>query len=607
MGFYSENQIKEVQERADIVEIISEYIALQKRGDDFIGLCPFHSEKTPSFNVSPQKQLFYCFGCGTGGNVFTFLMKKDNLTFPEAVRYLADRYNVEISSGKLDREISPEFKEKQAQLKANRLATQFFKYNLFNTHQGQRALAYLKSRGIKPDTIEKFSLGYAMPAWDSLMKFAISRGIDIDILEKAGLIIQRNDKKGYYDRFRDRLMFPITDTFKNIIGFGGRVLNDGLPKYLNSPETKLFSKGKNLYGLSMIKKDRDLDIIVVEGYMDCIMLYQNGFTQTVASLGTALTQNQAKLIKRFSDRVILAYDSDSAGHAATLRGMNILADEGLKVNILNLPTGMDPDEFIRKEGKDAFKTLLSNAADLISYKLNLAKKGLDIKSPDDKIQFLKKAIEILSSIENQLELEVYLKELSSELKMPFHILKQEVQKRRFPNNGFKYKNSQTTHNNKEFRRLSPLTGFYKAERAIIKLLIENEQARQKIIKFISPDKFLNKNTRQIADNIYKLIQSEKQIEVSYLFNDLDEQASDELSQIMMELPEIQDEYMINSLIYKVMEGYLDTNINKVRKQMKKAEMLGQKEEIDNLLKAYQRLKTEMHQLKIQFTSEKGGA
>ena len=296
MGFYSEDIIKEVQDRADIIEIISEYTSLQKRGENYIGLCPFHSEKTPSFNVNVGKQLFYCFGCGVGGNVFNFIMKKENINFPEAVRYLADKFNIRLPEPE-DKDLSREFRERREYFRINRLAAKYYKYCLLHTREGHKAMVYIKKRGLTPDTVEKFFLGYAPSSWDGLIKFARTKGIKAEALEKNGLIIARKDNKGYYDRFRNRIMFPIEDVTKNIIGFGGRALDDSMPKYLNSPETPLFSKGDNLYALSMIKKDPALDVIVVEGYMDCITLHHYGFKQTVASLGTALTKKQAALLK----------------------------------------------------------------------------------------------------------------------------------------------------------------------------------------------------------------------------------------------------------------------------------------------------------------------
>lgn len=606
MGFYSEDIIKEVQVRADIVEIVSEYTSLQKRGENYIGLCPFHTEKTPSFNVNVGKQLFYCFGCGVGGNIFTFIMKKENINFPEAVRYLADKFNIKLP-GNMDKELSREFQERREYFRINRFAAKYYNYCLLNTREGHKAMAYIKKRGLTPDTVEKFFLGYAPASWDGLIKYAGRKGIKTDALEKIGLIIARKDKKGYYDRFRNRIMFPIEDVTKNIIGFGGRALDESMPKYLNSPETPLFSKGDNLYALSMIKKDPALDVIVVEGYMDCITLHQHGFKQTVASLGTALTKKQATLLKKYTDGVILSYDADEAGQVATARGMDILAQEGFRVKILNLPGGKDPDEVIKSQGSEDFQKLLTNSMDLISYKLFLAKRDINTRTPDGKLKYIKKAVDILSNIDNEPELEIHLRKLASELGISPQAIKKEVQRRKLANNGYGYKKSQRRDNNKEFNRISPVTGSYKAERKFLKLIIENEKMREKFKGQIDPRFFTNSNTKKIADILFEIINKNQDIDISHVFNYLDEEGCAELSTILMEHMELEDEELINALVNKVKEGYFKKSIAQVREQIRKAEILGQREEINDLLNIYQQLKAEMDELNTHTTPGKEGA
>lgn len=605
MSFISEDILKEIQSRADIVEIISEYVSLKKRGENYVGLCPFHSEKTPSFNVNPEKQLFYCFGCGVGGNVFTFLMKKENLNFPEAIRLLADKYRIPLNSAK-DDNLNRDFQERREHFRLNKLVAGFYHHILLNTREGKRGLEYLKKRGILPETIEKFQLGYAMPLWDSLIKYARYQGVDMSLLEKSGLIIQRRDKKGYYDRFRDRIIFPIEDATKNIIGFGGRIIGPGEPKYLNSPDTPVFSKGENLYALSMIKRDPELDAIVVEGYMDCISLHQSGFTQAVASLGTALTQKQARLLKKYTDGAILAYDADSAGQAATLRGMDILVKEGLNVRILTLPQGKDPDEFVRMKGKEVFKEQLSKAQDVISFKLNLAKKDLDFQNPEQRLRFIKRAIKILSQIDDEVEVDIYTQKISSELNVSAQAIKDEIKKLHFPYNGLKYKKSQIRDNNKEFNKILPLNGAYKAERMVIKLLIEDKEARKKVLKELVPSNFINEKTRKIAQILYEMVQKNEPMTAESIFNYLDGDTSSELSGILMINPEFHDDDMLDSLIKKVKVNFLKHAIRQVREQIKKAEIIGEREETINLLSTYQKLKSEMDELKAELTSEKGG-
>ncbi len=595
MGFFSEKIIKEVQSKADIVEIVSEYTSLQNRGKNYLGLCPFHKEKTPSFNVDVEKQLFYCFGCGIGGNVFTFIMNKENFSFPEAVRYLADKYNI-VLHGKMDKELSKEFLERRKYFKINRLVAKYFDYCLFKTHEGSRALAYLKKRGFDIDIMKKFHLGYALPSWDDLIKFARKKDIGIATLEKTGLVMPRKDSKGHYDRFRNRVIFPITDVTGNIIGFGGRALDETMPKYLNSPETPLFSKGDNLYALSMIKKDPTFSVIVVEGYMDCISLYQSGFRQVVASLGTALTKRQAILLKRYTNEVILSYDADEAGKAAALRGMNVLAQEGLRVKILSLPDGKDPDDVIKDRGPEYFQRLLDTSMSFTSYKLHLAKQDTDVDTANGKLKFIKQAVDILAEVNNEPELEVLVGKLSNELGVSTHAIKREVEKIKLGNNGFRYKKSHIRNNNKEFDKIPPITGFDRAERKFLKLIIENHEILQKFKDQINPHFFTNINTRKIADILFRMFEEKQDVDVSHMFNCLDEEACAELSTIIMGHIELKDEGLINELVRKIKQGYFKKSIADVRKQIQKAEILGQREEINDLLITYQQLKTEMNKL-----------
>ena len=609
MGFYSDDIIKEVQDRADILEIVSEYTSLKKRGDSYIGLCPFHSEKTPSFNVDVEKKLFYCFGCGAGGNVFTFVMNKENLSFPEAVRYLADKYKVPLPES-MNSKLSQEFKEKREFYRVNRLAAEYFKLCLFHTYEGKKALAYIKKRGLTRDTVEKFFLGYAPPSWDGLIKFARKKGIDCATLEKVGLVIARKDKKGYYDRFRNRLMFPIEDVTKNIIGFGGRALDDSMPKYLNSPDTPLFSKGDNLYALSKIEKDPSLDVIIVEGYMDCVALHQHGFRQTVASLGTALTKKQAQLLKKYTAGVILSYDADVAGQAATERGIEILAQEGLRVKILSLPEGKDPDEVVKEQGPQYFQKLLDASLDFISFKLQRAKHGINVNTPDGKLRYIKKAVDILGQLESEPEMEVHIKNLAEELDISPQALKKEVYRKKLANNGLQYKNSQIRYNNKEFNKILQVTGFYKAERKLLKLIIDNDTFYRNIEEKIDERYFTNPKTKKIAMVLFDIIRQnpDGKIDVAQLFNYLDEEGCAELSSIMAtEQAELVSQEHIDSLVAKVKEGYFKESILKVREQLKQAEILGNREEINYLLNMYQQLKAEMDELISHSTPGKEGA
>jgi len=449
---YSEEIIEEVRIRNDITSVISGYVHLARQGRRMVGLCPFHSEKTPSFSVDTTKQMFYCFGCNKGGNVFHFLMNIENLDFPDALKQLADRAGIILpeSEDKGERERSSLKKEIQA---LNREAARFF-YQQLAGEKGKVAQQYLIRRGLPEKMIRTFGIGYAPDSRQSLMHFLLGKGASMLILEKAGLISvshyeydvpeqsgQTTASNGFddaytqskqhhaIDKFRNRIMFPIFDIRGNIVAFGGRVLDNGIPKYLNSPETLLFSKSKELYGMNFARLSKSKQIVVVEGYMDVISLHAVGIDSTVATLGTSLTQQHAWILKKYAEEVILAYDADTAGQNATERGIEILEKAGCIVRILQISDGKDPDDYVRKHGKESFKVLMNNAMTLLEYRLYLQHKkhpGLDV---DDRVQMLNGMADVLSEHENAIEREMILSKLAGEYKVSVESLKEEVGKR----------------------------------------------------------------------------------------------------------------------------------------------------------------------------------
>ncbi len=357
--YYSDELIEEVRSKNDIVDVISSYVKLQKKGSSYFGLCPFHNEKSPSFSVSRQKQMYYCFGCGAGGNVFTFLMEYENYSFLEALKYLADRAGVELPRQELSKEARERADTKAILLEINKAAARYF-YIQLKERQGERALAYLKGRQLGDDTIRAFGLGYANKYSDDLYRYLKGQGYQDDMIAKAGLITV-DEKHGAHDKFWNRVMFPIMDANSRVIGFGGRVMGDGKPKYLNSPETMIFDKSRNLYGLNRARSSRKSYFLLCEGYMDVISLHQAGFTNAVASLGTALTQGHASLIKRYVKEVYLTYDSDEAGTKAALRAIPILREAGISAKVIRMEPYKDPDEFIKNLGKEAFEDRIREA------------------------------------------------------------------------------------------------------------------------------------------------------------------------------------------------------------------------------------------------------
>ncbi|MGH7198783.1 MAG: DNA primase [Candidatus Omnitrophota bacterium] len=418
--------LNQIQDRVDIVEVVSGYVALKRAGRSFKANCPFHHEKTPSFIVNPDKQIFHCFGCGAGGNVFSFLMKEEKKDFLEVVEMLAERVGVEIPKAK---GFSPQAAEKHAELvKANELAANFYHDFLLHGKEAEAARAYLKKRGISEGTVAHFKLGYAPESWDGLCR-ALKGKAPEAVLEKAGLVIARKEG-GFYDRFRHRVMFPILDTKGACVAFGGRVLDDSVPKYLNSPETELYSKGRNLYGLFQGKKDvREKDsVIVVEGYMDVVTCHQAGVGNAVASLGTALTPDQVRLVKRNTKNVFILYDADPAGELATLRGLELFLEEDIEVKIVRLPQGHDPDSYIKEHGRERFQAAFGDAQTLFDYKLALLKTKHDPRSVEGRVRIANEMVDLLSRVRNEILKAAWLKELARGLDLSEEALLAELRR-----------------------------------------------------------------------------------------------------------------------------------------------------------------------------------
>ena len=405
--YVAEEIIEKINESNDIVDIISESVPLKRVGRNYWGLCPFHNEKTPSFSVTREKQLFKCFGCGEGGNVITFVMKSRNLEFNEALRFLADRANITLEESAENRKKNEKL---EMYFRMHVDAARFFFRNL-KDHKEIRD--YFYKRGITDQTIRSFGLGFALNSWDSLLKYLKSMNYKEEDIVRCGLAT-KNEKGKVYDRFRNRIIFPVFDVRGRVIAFGARVMDDSKPKYLNSPETPIYNKGTHLYGLNFARKNsKEKSLIIVEGYMDCISLSQAGVKNVVASLGTALTKMQARLLKRNSEGVYISYDADNAGQAATVRGLDILSAEGIDVKVVQIPRGKDPDDYIRAEGVEKFHELLSHALPLIDYKILKAKEGLNIAEDQGRIQYAKRVVSILNNLD-PIEKDVYVQKVSED-------------------------------------------------------------------------------------------------------------------------------------------------------------------------------------------------
>ena len=422
---FSESFLTELTERNDIVDVVSGYVRLGKKsGSNMFGLCPFHSEKTPSFSVSPDKQIYHCFGCGKGGGVINFIMEIENLSFPEAVEFLAKRAGMPIPEEENDRES----RKRSRMLSLNRDAARFF-YAQLSTPQGGAARDYMAKRRIGPATAKNFGIGFAPDTWDSLEKAMREKGYTDFELFDAGLV-RKGNKGGYYDTFRNRLMFPVIDVRGNVIGFSGRILGDGEPKYMNSPETLVFNKSRNLFALNLAKKSKSGYIILSEGNIDVVSLHQAGFDSAVASLGTSLTPEQARLISRYTNQVIIAYDNDGAGIKAAQRAIGILEKLDLKVKVLRMSGAKDPDEFIKLKGADAFRNLLEASENQIDYRLRAVTDKYDLSVDEQKVEFLKEASDLVARLPGSVERQVYAMRVASMSGVSADVVTKEVERRR---------------------------------------------------------------------------------------------------------------------------------------------------------------------------------
>lgn len=490
---FSEEVIQKVKEQNDIVDVISDSIRLKHTGRNYLGVCPFHHEKTPSFTVSKEKQIYKCFGCGEAGNVITFVMKTKNLNFPEAVKVLAERIGIDIEENK---EKKVERAKYDKMYNINVEAARYF-YN--SLRRDKKAYSYFKNRGINDSTLKKFGIGFALDGWHNLRNHLKAKGIKEEELLNLGLVI-KSPKGSLYDRFRNRVIFPVFDYSGKVIGFGGRVLDDSKPKYLNSPETPLFKKGIHLYGLNFaIKSNMDRTVIIVEGYMDCISLHQYGITNVVATLGTALTEYQAKLLKRYVDKVIISFDADLAGQNATLRGLEILKKENFDIKVLQVPQGKDPDEYIKANGKEAFLKLVNNALPLTDYRLKKAEDGINFSNKEMIIKYVNSVANILSSLQ-PIEREVYVKQVSQRTGLSEESILETVREI----NKKTSKNEEKPNINADFgQKLYLEPAYVKGERTILKLMYKDNEILRTIISLIDRDDFIVESHKTIYDLILK--------------------------------------------------------------------------------------------------------
>ena len=594
---YSDDIIEEVRMKNDIVDVVSQYVKLNRRGNTYFGLCPFHNEKTPSFSVTPSKQMYYCFGCGAGGNVYNFVMEYENYTFGEALQHLADRAGVQLPKIEYSREAREKTEKRATLLEINKLAASYFYYQL-RRENGSQAYTYLINRGVSEDTIKKFGLGYSDKYSDDLYKFLKSKNYSDDLLRESGLF-NVDERHGMYDKFWNRVIFPIMDVNNRVIGFGGRVMGDGKPKYLNSPETKIFDKSRNLYGLNIARTTRKNYLILCEGYMDVISMHQAGFTNAVASLGTALTSGHASLLKRYTQEVLLLYDSDDAGVRAALRAIPILREAGITSRVVSLKPHKDPDEFIKALGGEEFEKRLEQAMDSFMFRIHMAQKEFTMEEPQGQNRFFERCAQMLLELSDELERNLYIEAIVKDYR-GYGISVEDLRKR---------VNTLALKGTPAEQRIQPKTtgaqpkkkdsASEKAQKLMLTWLVTYPGIFDTVIRYIQPSDFVVPLYRKVAEMLYQqyeegdvnparlmnaFIDSEEQREVSSLFN----------ATIHLETPEEQNRAFSDAVL-----RIRDESLKEKNKTLDPADMKGLQEFV-KAKKDLEDLRRKRQQLHISF-------
>lgn len=495
MSYYSQDLVEEIRSRSDIVDVISGYVKLQRKGSNYVGVCPFHNDRNPSMSVNQPRQMYHCFSCGAGGDVFKFVMDYENLTFPEAMKVLADRAGIQLPERDMSREAKQQADLKAQILEMNKLAAKYY-YYMLRQPAGKQGLDYLTGRQLSMETIKKFGLGYASKYSNDLYQYLKNKGYSDQLLKESGLM-QADEKRGMYDKFWNRVMFPIMDARNRVIGFGGRVMGDGKPKYLNSPETKVFDKSRNLYGLNLARVSRKPNIILCEGYMDVIAMHQAGFNQAVASLGTAFTQQQSVILKRYTNEVLLTYDSDDAGVKAAMRAIPILKDAGLTAKVINMEPYKDPDEFIKAEGAESFQKRIDEAESSFFFELRVLERQYNFREPESKTAFYKEVSKRLLEFEAGIERNNYIEAVAEKYHLTYEQLFKLVSQtgerlgdmRRAP----------TPVTPMSQRRKKPEDGSLRSQRLLITWMSSDEKLFRNISRYVEPEEFTDPLCRKAAE------------------------------------------------------------------------------------------------------------
>ena len=499
MTYYSDELIEEVRSRNDVVDVISGYVRLQKRGSTYFGLCPFHNEKTPSFSVSPGKQMYYCFGCGAGGNVFTFMMQYENFTFQEAMQSLADRAGIELPKQEMSAAQREAADRRSRLLEINKVAAKYF-YMLLRSPQGAHALQYFEERKLSKETMQHFGLGYSNKYSDDLYQYLKKQGYEDELLKDSGLVTI-DERRGGHDKFWNRAMFPIMDANNRVIGFGGRVMGEGEPKYLNSPETKVFDKSRNLYALNFARQTKKPQMLLCEGYMDVIALHQAGFDNAVASLGTAFTSGHASLLKRYTKEVYLTFDSDGAGIKAALRAIPILKEVGLTAKVINMKPYKDPDEFIKALGAEEYQKRIDAAENSFMFEIRILEQKYDMKDPEGKTAFQTEVAKKLLDFTTELERNNYMEAVADKYHMSFEALRNLVNQ--LGTQGGLVKERTPLKSGLNEKKHKKEDGMKQSQKLLLTWLIEYDNLYDKIKDIITPEDFTEDIFRKVAELLYE--------------------------------------------------------------------------------------------------------
>ncbi len=557
MQRYSDEIIEEVRQTNDIVDIISQYVHLKRSGRNYFGLCPFHNEKSPSFSVSPDKQIFHCFGCGVGGNVYTFLTKIEGINFVEAIQTLAERANIQLPTLESNGDSAKELLKAKV-YKINEFTANYYHQNLYQA-SSKIAQEYIKKRKLTNETLQSFQIGFS-GKFDELYQELKKQGFEETEILESGLV-NKNDRGQYIDRYRNRLMFPICDARGRVIAFGGRVLDDSKPKYINSPENVVYSKGRNLFGLNVAKKGNTKELLIVEGYMDVISLHQRGITNVVAPLGTALTQQQGWLLRKSTEKMILSFDSDEAGIMAKMRALDILQDMGCDIRILQMEGAKDPDEYIIKYGNSRFRNLVEKALSVIEFKVKVLKQKLNLESVNDKIKFLNEIAKLIAKVENTMEREVYIEKIAKEYDISKEAIYAEVNKLTYA--GAKSEKilekvkPVISHKKTEENQISQ--AIKKRENTIISILLTGDINIFRVMRQnIKIEDFKDPINQEIAKKLYEELEKGNS-NINSVIDTLGEEEQNHITEIMADDYEIED---VEKAIDDILQSYEKDKLNK---------------------------------------------